>query len=79
MRATAKSIDAISPKGAKLLVTRNDVKGTITLSTTTRMNRRNAVIADVTLDARGWHELLQCAAFPPESPAPEPVNYDHED
>jgi len=68
MPATAKSIDAISPNGAKLLVSRNDVKGRLTLSTTARLNRHNTVVASVTLDARGWHGLLQCAAFPPEVP-----------
>lgn len=66
MPTTAKTIDAASPMRAKLLVSRNDTKGRLTLSTTMWINRRNTVVGSISLDAKGWHELLQCVAFPPE-------------
>lgn len=74
MPATAKSIDATSPRGAKLLVSRSDVKGRLTVSTTMRLNRQNTVVASVTLDTQGWHELLQCVAFPPEQAVQMPAS-----
>lgn len=73
MSTISKAIDLAIPQGGRLLVTRNDAKGKLTLSVCLRGGRGN-IIASVALDAKGWNDLSQCVALPPASVAEKGIS-----